>query len=81
MVELYEQTLRDRLISYPIDTTVAETFAQLKAKQIQTGNRVADLDLLIAACARTQGLIVATLNHRDFSRIEGLAWEDWGMQL
>ena len=81
MSGLYEQTLRGNLISYPVDSNAAETFAQLKAKQIQAGSQVADLDLLIAACARSRGLIVATLNHRDFSRIEGLAWEDWGTPL
>ena len=44
----------------------------MKARQQKLGQTVADLDLLIAACAREQGLVVATLNYRDFSRIE-----DW----
>ena len=81
MTEKYEQTLKGSLPTYPIDESVAETFAQMKARQQLIGNEVADLDLLIAACARSHGLIVATLNHRDFSRIEGLAWEDWGRPL
>ncbi len=81
MMEKYDQTLRGRLPAHPIDTDVAETFAALKARQVRTGNLVGDLDLLIAACARTRGLIVATLNHRDFSRVQGLAWEDWGEEV
>jgi predicted nucleic acid-binding protein len=38
---------------------------------------VADLDLLIAATAMVNSFTVATLNRQDFSRIEGVAWEDW----
>jgi len=35
------------------------------------------VDLLIAATAKTSGLILATLNARHFEGIEGLAVEDW----
>ncbi len=38
---------------------------------------IADLDLLIAATALVHRLTVATLSVRDFSAVEGLAWEDW----
>jgi predicted nucleic acid-binding protein len=41
------------------------------------GRPVADLDLLIAACAVRYGLGVATLNAKNFSNIEGLRWLDW----
>jgi tRNA(fMet)-specific endonuclease VapC len=74
----YEAILKGRLEL--VDTTMAvwEKFARMKARQYQLGKTVADLDLLIAAAAVTHGLIVATLNSNDFSRIEGVAWEDWG---
>lgn len=78
MDRCYEESLKGRLPAYAVDATVAETFADIKARQLAIGQPVGDIDLIIAACARTHGLIVATLNHRDFSRIEGLAWEDWG---
>lgn len=62
-----------------LDTSV---FSQpLKKSPNQTAlkrwKNVGDLDLLIAATASVHGLTVATFNHRDFSRIGGLAWEDW----
>lgn len=41
------------------------------------GAIVADLDLLIAATAVHHQWTVATLNSRGFSRIEGIAWEEW----
>jgi tRNA(fMet)-specific endonuclease VapC len=50
----------------------------MKARQKIIGQKVADLDLLIAATASSHGLTIATLNHRVFARIEGLAWENWG---
>ena len=43
------------------------------------GQRVPDLDLLIAATATTHGLTVATLNMKHFSRIPDLAVEDWSI--
>lgn len=35
------------------------------------------VDLLIAATARSSGLVLATLNARHLEGIEGLAVEDW----
>lgn len=35
------------------------------------------LELLIAATAAHHQWTVVTLNSRDFSRIEGIAWEEW----
>ena len=49
----------------------------MKARQHQLGSPIADLDLLIAAVAVQHDLILATLNARHFSLIEGLRWEDW----
>lgn len=35
------------------------------------------MDMLIAATAKTHNLIVATLNVRDFEKVNGLTVEDW----
>lgn len=76
--KLYREELRDRLPCLPTDEAVWSRFSELKARQRANGEPVADLDLVIAATALRHDLVVATLNARDFSRIEGLRWEDWG---
>ena len=75
----YRSLLDGRLISLEMDTAVWTEFSGMKARQQRIGETVADLDLLIAACATRYGMIVATLNRKDFSRIESLAWEDWSV--
>lgn len=69
--------LEGRLEVLPTTAEVWQRFARLKARQQHRGAPVADLDLLIAATAAVAHLTVATLNHTDFSKIEGIAWEDW----
>lgn len=73
----YRALLENRLTVLPADSDVWRAFSEMKARQQRRGEIVADLDLLIAATARWHGLTVATLNKKDFSRIEGIAWEDW----
>jgi tRNA(fMet)-specific endonuclease VapC len=75
--EKYRVLLEGRLEVLPTDARVWGDFAKRKARQQQLGRVVADLDLLIAACAACHGLTVATLNSKDFRKIDGLAWEDW----
>ena len=73
----YEALLEERLDVLPTSMDVWREFVRRKARQQILGETMADLDLLIAATALVQGLTVATLNVADFSRIEGLSWEDW----
>jgi len=75
--ERYRTLLTGRLGVVATDPAVWEEFARRKARQQILGMPVADLDLLIATCAACHRLTVATLNARDFARIEGCAWEDW----
>ncbi len=75
--EQYRLLLEGRLEVMPMDVGVWQEFAKRKAKQQKLGRVVADLDLLIGACAAHHGLVIATLNTQDFKKIEGLAWEDW----
>lgn len=73
----YARLLENRLECLDADADVWRMFARMKARQRRLGLAVADLDLLIAATARVRHLTVATLNAGDFSRIEGISWEDW----
>lgn len=75
--KLYREQLRPRLDRLPSDEAVWSQFSAIKARQRRVGEAVSDLDMIIAATAIRHELIVATLNTRDFARIEGLHWEDW----
>lgn len=43
----------------------------------RAGHLIGERDLLIAATARSNELIVVTHNVREFSRVPGLGVEDW----
>ena len=73
----YRQLLEGRLLVLETSQEVWREFSRRKARQQQMGQPVSDFDLLIAATAAFHRLTVATLNSADFSRIEGVAWEDW----
>jgi predicted nucleic acid-binding protein len=59
-------------LAIPVNETVAAAFGLMKADQDRLCRRVPDLDLLIAATARVNGLVVATLDFRHFPLIEGV---------
>ncbi len=73
----YRGLLDGRLQVLEVTASTLGYFSRMKARQRMIGQLVGDLDLLIAASAVEHGLSVATLNRAVFSRIEGIAWEDW----
>ena len=73
----YECLLKDRFPILNIDSRIAATAADIKHQQESQEHPIAPFDLLIAATAKTHRLVLATLNVRHFSNIEGLAVEDW----
>lgn len=77
LLAAFETQLKNRLPVLPVDSAVADTYARLRTDCERGGKSVADMDLLIAATAKTHNLIVATLNMRDFGKIPGLTIEDW----
>lgn len=79
MRSIYDATLRGRFPVLPIDAEVAATYADLRAECEGNGVKVQDMDLLIAATAKTHGLTIATLNGKDFKCIAGLKVEDWSI--
>ena len=75
--EGYRRVILPSLRVLPTDARVWKKWAELKACQQNAGRSVGDRDLLIAASSMVHGLVLATLNSRHFSQIEGLSWEDW----
>ena len=75
----YRFLLENRLQILQTTEEVWHSFAKMKARQRALGQPIEDLDLLIAATASANGLTIATLNSTDFSRIEGISWEDWSI--
>lgn len=73
----YRTLLENRIEVLETTQDVWQEFARRKARQQRIGQPVSDLDLLIASTAAQHRLTVATLNSSDFSRIEGISWEDW----
>lgn len=61
----------------PFDDAAAERYGQLRAGLKQAGNLIGANDLLIAASALADGLVLVTHNTREFSRVPGLVLKDW----
>jgi tRNA(fMet)-specific endonuclease VapC len=60
---------------FPLDTTVARTYARLWASLASRGITVGSHDLIIAATALSIDYTIITANTRDFGKIEGLKVE------
>ena len=61
----------------PLDRKAIENFAMIKAKLKKQGNLIDDFDVLIAAIALSNELILVTNHEKHFERISGLATENW----
>jgi tRNA(fMet)-specific endonuclease VapC len=60
-----------------LDAASAEIFGEAKALLEKHGQRLADADLLIGAIAAARGAVVVTGNKKHYTRIPGVALEDW----
>jgi tRNA(fMet)-specific endonuclease VapC len=56
----------------------AKAAGRLRASLETAGKPIGAYDLLIASQALRHKLTLVTANAREFRRIKGLAWEDWG---
>lgn len=59
------------------NNAISDNFGKLKAALEKTGRRIDDADLLIAAVAQTQKLILVTDNYKHFTRLDSLQLENW----
>lgn len=76
-MDSYERLLKNRFEIFTVDWIVAETAAKIQSHRESKGAPLSPFDLLIAATAKAHNLILATLNIRHFTNIEGLTVEDW----
>ncbi len=67
----------EQFISLPFDDRCALIYGKLRANLASTGTPIGSNDLLIAAIALANNLILVTHNIREFSRVNGLKLEDW----
>ncbi len=65
------------LISLPFDDRAASDYGRIRAHLASRGTPIGPNDLLIAAIALANGLTLVTHNTAEFSRVPGLALEDW----
>lgn len=63
--------------SLPYDDAAAAEYADIRADLTARGLLIGPNDLLIAAIARANNLILVTNNTAEFSRVPGLKLEDW----
>jgi tRNA(fMet)-specific endonuclease VapC len=63
--------------SLPFDDIAADQFGRVHAQLAASGTPIGAADLMIAAIALAQQLIVVTNNVSEFQRVPGLQVEDW----
>jgi len=63
--------------SLPFDEKSAQIYGKERGRLEKAGISIGPLDLLIAAVALANNLILVTNNTREFSRISGLQLENW----
>lgn len=66
-----------RLEVLPFDQDAAGHYGEIRADLERRGTIIGPYDLMIAAHARSRGLVVVTGNLGEFRRVDGLRSEDW----
>ena len=74
------QTFTQKCTVIPLDEEAANRYAELKANLWDRGERIEELDMLIASVALANGLTLVTNNTRHYQRMAGLALENWMAQ-
>ena len=59
------------------DNYAAEEYGKIRADLERKGTPIGPMDMLIAAHARSEGLVLVTNNTREFNRVEDLPVENW----
>ncbi len=61
----------------PYDENASKYYGRIRSHLEKQGNLIGPLDLLIAAHALSNGLILITNNEKEFKRIKSLKTENW----
>ena len=61
----------------PFDDLAAAKYGEVCADLQRKGTPIGTMDMLIAAHAKSEGLILVTNNTREFERVQGLTLENW----
>ena len=72
-----QQEFLERFQSWPFDDAAARAYGPIRADLERAGTTIGANDLLIASIALANGLILVSHNTGEFSRVPGLAVEDW----
>ena len=59
------------------DVYAAEEYGRIRADLERKGTPIGPMDMLIAAHAKSEDLILVTNNTREFERVNDLTVEDW----
>jgi tRNA(fMet)-specific endonuclease VapC len=65
------------MIVLPYDDRAAKEYGILRTDLQKRGCLIGNMDMLIAAHAKSLDMTVVTNNTREFERVQGLAVEDW----
>ncbi|HNJ65078.1 MAG TPA: type II toxin-antitoxin system VapC family toxin [Turneriella sp.] len=71
------QNFTSAFASVPVTNDVADSCGKIRAMLEKLGKPIGPYDLLIAATALANGLVLVTHNTREFMRIPGIQLEDW----
>ncbi|WP_200762484.1 type II toxin-antitoxin system tRNA(fMet)-specific endonuclease VapC [Nitrosophilus alvini] len=74
------KALEDFLYPFDIiefDENAAVEYGKIRASLEKKGLIIGGLDMLIAASAKSQGMVLVTNNTKEFSRIDNLKIENW----
>jgi tRNA(fMet)-specific endonuclease VapC len=71
------QRFVDMLVTQPFDDSAAAQAATIRVRLDARGEGIGAYDTLIAGHAMALGLICITDNLKEFSRVDGLAVENW----
>ncbi|MEO0969987.1 MAG: type II toxin-antitoxin system VapC family toxin [Cyanobacteria bacterium J06639_18] len=72
-----QQEFLNLFVSLPFDDNAALIYGKIRAQLTALGTPIGPNDFQIAAIALVNNLILVTHNTREFSRVDGLLFEDW----